>query len=619
MASGEGQSNPSTFGDAGGDHNEDYGNEYGPTLPTQEELREMEHRRLVGEATNMMLNFAKDPKLTKYMTETTFQDVHAQWKATTTSPPKPDSKKQYSEKELEEEVEARLVRILGAQDKSKKHDKKRKKSTDFPGFLGILQIRAKKTEGQEAKQEATTQEGQEKMRKSKSRRVDESSTEDTSTDSSDSEDGQFYANKKNFYKANQYDFLEDQSKKVREFKGGQSIKFETFSGYKDALKALSFIQQFDIAFAGGRYSTHSKIRRAASYFKGNARTWWSTLLLNKTAPVKWLKFKKLFISSWLKQEYEHDIRAAWNHLRMTKRDTVDAYCERFWSAFLPASSFKKISFREQIERFTLGLPTEIRDHCLEQKSASIQELMSHAKRGFAIHSSSLTYPTDEGMTQQDDQLAGNDSRKRKRYPEKKDARPKLTPQERARLIREGKCFGCGERGHISAKCPKKAPKEQKDKDEDRPKSSRAAKERGQRGKMKTGLVPDCVGIDPNTMDERLRKASKYYARAAKVGQQCWQDAADVATTGKIVGVAGYRTTRTAGCGQHREGRRKERLCEAGHSMGTATPRASQQVGHAGCQAAHRGDAAGLPTPQVAGAEQATRFDDGWDRQRVRRA
>ncbi|MCO5553938.1 hypothetical protein L7F22_007464 [Adiantum nelumboides] len=85
--------------DAGGDHNEDYGNEYGPPLPTHEELREMEHRRLVGEATNMMLNFAKDPKLAKYMTETVFQDVHAQWKATTTSPSKPNSKKQYSEKE----------------------------------------------------------------------------------------------------------------------------------------------------------------------------------------------------------------------------------------------------------------------------------------------------------------------------------------------------------------------------------------------------------------------------------------------------------------------------------------------------------------------------------------
>ncbi|MCO5610283.1 hypothetical protein L7F22_064519 [Adiantum nelumboides] len=132
MALGEGQSNPFTSGDAGGDHNEDYGNEYGPHLPTQEELREMEHRRLVGEATTMILNFAKDPKLAKYMTETAFQDVHAQWKATTTSPLKHDTKKQYAKKELEEEGEARLAQIFDAHKKGKK----RRKSTDFPGYLG---------------------------------------------------------------------------------------------------------------------------------------------------------------------------------------------------------------------------------------------------------------------------------------------------------------------------------------------------------------------------------------------------------------------------------------------------------------------------------------------------
>ncbi|MCO5588486.1 hypothetical protein L7F22_042443 [Adiantum nelumboides] len=251
MASGEGQSNPSTFGDAGGDHNEDFSNEYGPPLPTQEELRETEHRRLVGEATNLMLNFAKDPKLAKYMSETAFQDVQAQWKATTTSPSKPDSKKQYSEKELEEEIDARLARILGAQKQGKKHDRKRKKSIDFPGYLGSQSTfdKAKKHKKRAAvpssssssysSSESSEEErrskkrskrhrhgkSKRKTRKSRSRRVDDSSTDDSSTDSLDSEDGHFYANKKNFYKAKQYDFLEDKSKKVREFKeGGQSIK-----------------------------------------------------------------------------------------------------------------------------------------------------------------------------------------------------------------------------------------------------------------------------------------------------------------------------------------------------------------------------------------------------------
>ncbi|MCO5548476.1 hypothetical protein L7F22_001935 [Adiantum nelumboides] len=164
-----------------------------------------------------------------------------------TSPPKSDSKKQYSEKELEQEVEARLARILGAQDKGKKHDKKRKKSTDLPGYLGSQSTfdKAKKhkkhakvpsssssssdsssdssEEERKGKKRSKKQrhgKGKKKTRKSKSCRVDDNSTEDTSTDSSDSEDGHFYANRKNFYKANQYDFLEDKSKKVREFKEG---------------------------------------------------------------------------------------------------------------------------------------------------------------------------------------------------------------------------------------------------------------------------------------------------------------------------------------------------------------------------------------------------------------
>ncbi|RYA46731.1 hypothetical protein DD606_24110 [Enterobacter cloacae complex sp. GF14B] len=108
--------------------------------------------------------------------------------------------------------------------------------------------------------------------------------------------------------------------------------------------------------------------------------------------------------------------------------------------------------------------------------------MSHAKWGFAIHSGSLTYPTDEAMTQRAEQTSGNESRKKKSNQEKKDARPKLTPEERARFIREGKCFGCGEPGHISAKCPNKAQKEQNDKDDERPESSRAAEECGRKGR-----------------------------------------------------------------------------------------------------------------------------------------
>ncbi|MCO5589485.1 hypothetical protein L7F22_043452 [Adiantum nelumboides] len=107
MASRKDQLTPSASGDAGRDHNEDSGREYGPPRPTQTEQREMKRRQLIGDATKMMLSFAKDPNSAKYMTETSFQDVHTQCKKATTPPPKPAFKKssdhkQYSEKELEE-------------------------------------------------------------------------------------------------------------------------------------------------------------------------------------------------------------------------------------------------------------------------------------------------------------------------------------------------------------------------------------------------------------------------------------------------------------------------------------------------------------------------------------
>ncbi|MCO5612116.1 hypothetical protein L7F22_066378 [Adiantum nelumboides] len=146
-----------------------------------------------------------------------FQDVHAQWKATTTSPSKPD--KQYSEKELEEELEARLAYIFDVHKKDRKHGKKRRKSTDVPGYRGrqsrfdkakkhkkcvrFAEVSSSSSSSSDSSSDSSEEDrkgkkrskkqrhrkGKKKARKSKSRRMDDSSTEDTSTDSSDFEDG----------------------------------------------------------------------------------------------------------------------------------------------------------------------------------------------------------------------------------------------------------------------------------------------------------------------------------------------------------------------------------------------------------------------------------------------
>ena len=46
--------------------------------------------------------------------------------------------------------------------------------------------------------------------------------------------------------------------------GGATIKSDTFSGFEDKTKALTFLQQFD--------SAYSKVRKAVTFLKGNART-----------------------------------------------------------------------------------------------------------------------------------------------------------------------------------------------------------------------------------------------------------------------------------------------------------------------------------------------------------
>ncbi|MCO5555409.1 hypothetical protein L7F22_008955 [Adiantum nelumboides] len=52
--------------------------------------------------------------------------------------------------------------------------------------------------------------------------------------------------------------------------GGQAVTLKTLSGFDDRKKALSFLQQFDKAYAGGNFTEASKVRKAATYLTGNA-------------------------------------------------------------------------------------------------------------------------------------------------------------------------------------------------------------------------------------------------------------------------------------------------------------------------------------------------------------
>ena len=67
--------------------------------------------------------------------------------------------------------------------------------------------------------------------------------------------------------------------------GGAAVVFDTFRGFEDRTKALSFLQQFDKAYAGGNFTEASKVRKAATFLTGNAGQWWTTVIATRTSTV----------------------------------------------------------------------------------------------------------------------------------------------------------------------------------------------------------------------------------------------------------------------------------------------------------------------------------------------
>ncbi|MCO5585856.1 hypothetical protein L7F22_039789 [Adiantum nelumboides] len=67
-----------------------------------------------------------------------------------------------------------------------------------------------------------------------------------------------------------FDNLESMDKPKPYKEGGQSVQFDTFSGFDERTKVFSFLEQFDKAFEGRNFTEASKVKKAASFLKGNA-------------------------------------------------------------------------------------------------------------------------------------------------------------------------------------------------------------------------------------------------------------------------------------------------------------------------------------------------------------
>ncbi|MCO5549134.1 hypothetical protein L7F22_002600 [Adiantum nelumboides] len=160
--------------------------------------------------------------------------------------------------------------------------------------------------------------------------------------------------------------------------GGQAVKFDTFHGTHDKLKALLFLQQFDAAFAGGIFTESSKIRKAATFLKTNALQWWITLLNQGVVPSTWIQFKQILALAWITSTFEVDVMTAWNQLSAINCDSLEEYNAKLWYALLPVSSFKMVPLAEQIEKYCCGLPKGIKKYCTKTSVLNMAQLIENA-------------------------------------------------------------------------------------------------------------------------------------------------------------------------------------------------------------------------------------------------
>ncbi|MCO5576412.1 hypothetical protein L7F22_030222 [Adiantum nelumboides] len=150
-----------------------------------------------------------------------------------------------------------------------------------------------------------------------------------------------------------YDSLTPKGKAKDYKEGGQAVKFEPF---------------FEA----------SKIRKAASFLKGNALQWWATLLNQGQVPSTWVQFKQIFAPAWLTSVFEVDVMTAWNQLSSVNCESLEEYNQMFWNAFLPVSSFKMVPLTEQVEKYCCGLPKGIRDYCTKSNVMNMTQLIENA-------------------------------------------------------------------------------------------------------------------------------------------------------------------------------------------------------------------------------------------------
>ncbi|MCO5547062.1 hypothetical protein L7F22_000503 [Adiantum nelumboides] len=290
-----------------------------------------------------------------------------------------------------------------------------------------------------------------------------------------------------------YDNLTPKGKPKDYKEGGQAVKFDTFHGTHDKLKALLFLQQFDAAFAGGNFTEASEIRKAATFLKTNPFQWWTTLLNQGVVPSTWVQFKQIFapawitntfevdvMTAWITNTFEVDVMTAWNQLTAINCESLEEYNAKFWDALLPVSSFKMVPLAEQTEKYCCGLPKDIKKYCTKTSVMNMAQLMENAEVADDLIQGK---PDEDGFKTRRKEPQG------KQFSAKGNVTSRLTVPPFKKKPFAGK-------GHFANECQQRNSQNKDDKSD----------RKGKKPKPSAGLVPDLVGDQQNVDATELCRA-----------------------------------------------------------------------------------------------------------------
>jgi hypothetical protein len=185
----------------------------------------------------------------------------------------------------------------------------------------------------------------------------------------------------------------------------------------------------------GLLESEQAIPQAVSFHSGAAITWWRILEASAAVPTTWTAFQAAFLEAFQTVDAEHVARNRMESLR--QRTSVMDYANAFSGLLLEVPDMHPA---DAVYRFVRGLKPQVRLHVELHRPSTVNDAIR------------LAQAADSALYLARPNYVAGSSGYPGPQPMQLGALTKLSPADRERLLKEGKCFRCRQPGHRAQEC-----------------------------------------------------------------------------------------------------------------------------------------------------------------------